>query len=114
MIINILKILILDDLITFIDFWFFHFPKILIRNYFNQIYSFDQSLKLKSNLRNITKPLYGDYSIIGYFISFPYRILRVFLAFLFYLFLAIFYIIFLLAWVGFPIFLILHGILLSK
>ena len=110
---NILKALILDDLIEFLDFWFFHFPKSLIRNYFDKIYSFDQILKLKPNLRNLTKPLYGDYTLVGYFIALPYRVLRIILAVIFYFLVAIVYLIFLVIWLFSPLFLI-YGILFSK
>ncbi len=114
MIFDILKVLILDDLLEFLDFWFLHFPKILIRNYFNQIYSFDQILKLKANLRNLTKPLYGDYTFIGYFFAFPYRIFRVAFSLFFYFLIAIFYLFFLVLWLILPFFLILYGVLFSK
>lgn len=117
MIFNILKALILDDLIEFVDFWFLHFPRNLIRNYFDQIYSFDVVLKLRANLRNITKPLYGDYSLVGYCIAFPYRVFRIIFALIFYFFIGIFYCIFLIFWLILPIFLLsygIHGILFSK
>jgi len=111
---NILKAIILDDLIDFIDFWFHHFPKRIIRYFFDQIYIWDKDLKVKANLRNLTKPLYGDYSIIGYLIAFPYRILRISFGFLIYFFILIFYLIFLLFWLFLPIFLLGYGFFLSK
>lgn len=111
---SILKALILDDFLQFLDFWYLHFPRNFLRNYFDQVYSFDKSLKLRANLRNITKPLYGDYTFIGYAIAFPYRVLRIIFAFLFYFSLFLFYLVFLLAWLFLPIFLIFYGILFSK
>lgn len=109
----ILKALILDDLIDFLSFWFLHFPKKILRHYFDSIYSFEYFFKVKSNLRNIAKPLYGDYTLIGYFIAFPYRFIRIFIGLVFYLFVFIFYIIFLLIWVLLPLILI-YGVLFSK
>ncbi len=114
MVLKILKVLIIDDLKEFLDFWFLHFPQNWIRSYFDQIYKFDQVLKLKANLRNITKPLYGDYTLIGYAIAFPYRVLRIIFASIFYFFLGLFYSFFLLIWLILPIFLLVYGILLSK
>ncbi len=111
---HILKALILDDLIEFLDFYFLHFPQNLIRNFFDQVYTFDKTLKLRSNFRNITKPLYGDYTLIGYFIALPYRLIRISFAFIFYIFLGLFYLIFLLFWLILPIFLLFYGFLFSK
>jgi len=106
----ILKALILDDLIDFLDFWFHHFPQRVIRNFFDQVYLWDKNLKVKANLRNLTKPLYGDYTLIGYTIAFPYRIFRIFLGLSVYFFIFIFYLIFLLVWLFLPIFLLGYGI----
>jgi hypothetical protein len=111
---DILKALILDEIIDFLDFWFHHFPQRVIRNFFDQIYLWDKNLKVKANLRNLTKPLYGDYTIVGYLIAFPYRVLRIFLGLLIYFFIFIFYLFFLLAWLFLPIFLLGYGIFLSK
>jgi hypothetical protein len=111
---DILKALILDEIIDFLDFWFHHFPQRVIRNFFDQIYLWDKNLKVKANLRNLTKPLYGDYTIVGYLIAFPYRVLRIFFGLLIYFFIFIFYLFFLLAWLFLPIFLLGYGIFLSK
>jgi len=111
---HILRALILDDLIDFLDFWFHHFPQRIIRNFFDQIYLWDKNLKVKAHLRNLTKPLYGDYTIVGYLIAFPYRVLRIFFGFLIYFFIFVFYLIFLLGWLILPIFLLGYGILLSR
>jgi len=111
---DILRALILDSLIDFLDFWFYHSPQRMIRSFFDQIYIWDKNLKVRANLRNINKPLYGDYSVIGYFIAFPYRVLRIFFGFFIYFFIFIFYLIFLLVWISLPIFLLGYGIFLSK
>jgi len=111
---DILRALILDDLIEFLDFWFHHFPKRIIRHFFDQIYIWDKTLKVKANLRNITKPLYGDHTIIGHLIAFPYRITRIIFGFLTYLFIFISYFIFLLLWLTGPILILSYGILFSK
>jgi hypothetical protein len=111
---DILKALILDDLIDLLDFWFHHFPQRIIRNFSDQIYLWDKSLKVKSNLRNLAKPLYGDYSMVGYLIAFPYRILRIFFGMIVYFFIFIFYLVFLFSWLFLPIFLLGYGILFSK
>lgn len=114
MVINILKFLILDDLLEFLDFWFLHFPKNLVRNFFDQVYDFDRVLKFKANIRNITKPLYGDYTFLGYAIALPYRMIMITFALIVYFLLAIFYFIFLIFWLSLPFFLLSYGILFSK
>jgi hypothetical protein len=86
----------------------------VIRSFFDQIYHWDKTLKFKAHLRNLTKPLYGDYTLIGYLVAFPYRVLRIFFGLLIYFFIFIFYLIFLLAWLFLPIFLLGYGILFSK
>jgi hypothetical protein len=111
---DILRALILDEIIDFLDFWFHHFPQGVIRSFFDQIYHWDKTLKFKAHLRNLTKPLYGDYTLIGYLIAFPYRVLRIFFALLIYFFIFIFYLFFLLAWLFLPIFLLGYGFLFSK
>lgn len=111
---NILRALILDDLIEFLDFWFHHFPQRVIRHFFDQIYLWDKNLRVKSNLRNLTKPLYGDYTIIGYLIALPYRVFRIFFGLLVYLLIFLFYCLFIILWVILPIYLISYGILLAK
>jgi len=111
---NLIRALILDDLIEFLDFWFYHFPKRIVRHFFDQIYLWDKTLKVKANLRNITKPLYGDYTIIGYVIALPYRLIRIFFGFLIYFFIFLFYLAFLLFWLAGPILLLIYGVLFSK
>ncbi len=108
---SFLKALILEDLIDFADFWFHHLPKRIIRNYFDTLYSFDKYLGFKANLRNLTKPLYGDYSIVGYFIAFPYRLIRIFFSFIFYFALFLIYIFFVLIILFLPIFLAIYGVI---
>lgn len=114
MFLNILKILILDDLLRFLDFWYIHFPRRTIRHYFDQIYFLDRFLKLKANLRNISKPLYGDYTFVGYIIAIPYRIFRIIFGFIIYFFLGIFYLVLFLFWLILPFFLLFYGFLFSK
>lgn len=105
-IINIIKVIFLEDLIEFLDFYFHHFPKNLIRNFFDKIFILDYTLKLKTNIRNIKEPLYGDYSIVGYSVSIPYRFFSILIALLVYFFIFLFYLIFLLIWLIFPLLLI--------
>lgn len=106
---NILRALFLDDLIEFVDFWFNHLPRKIIRNYFDRIYFFEKYLGLKSNLRNILKPLYGDYTIIGHIIALIYRVIKIIFVFIFYLFLGFFYLIILLFILFLPILLLIYG-----
>ncbi|MCS7200625.1 MAG: hypothetical protein NZ822_00500 [Patescibacteria group bacterium] len=107
-----LKILILDDLIEFIDFWFHHFPQKTIRSFFDFVYLTDRYLNFRPNLRNITKPLFGDFSLVGYAIALPYRLIKLILGFIFYLAVALLYLLFLGLWLLLPIFLLFYGILL--
>ncbi len=111
---NILKALILDDLIDFVDFWFNHLPRRVIRHYFDNIYSFEKYIGLRTNLRNISKPLYGDYTFIGYCIAFPYRIIRITFGFIFYILLAFIYLLIILGILFLPIFLLSYGVIFSK
>lgn len=111
---TIIKILIVDDIINFLDFWFHHFPKRIIRDYFDKIYIFEGIFRVRSNLRNITKPLYGDYTLIGYLIAVPYRFLRIIFGLFFYGFVLFFYIVFLLIWIFLPLILLINGFLLEK
>jgi hypothetical protein len=111
---NIIKALFLDELIEFFDFWFHHLPKRIIRNYFDTVYSFEGNLKFRTNLRNIFKPLYGDYTIIGRIISFTYRIIKIIFALFFYLFLALIYLIILIFTLLLPFFFLIYGNILSK
>jgi hypothetical protein len=108
---NILRALILDDLIDFLDFWFYHSPKKIIRNFFDQIYFFDKNLKVTTNLRNFNKPLYGDYTFIGYLIAIPYRFIKIIFGFIFYLLIFLIYLAFILIWIFLPIFLLIYGFL---
>jgi hypothetical protein len=109
-----LKALFLDDLIDFLDFWFHHLPRRILRHYFDTLHSFEREFAFKANLRNLTKPLYGDYTVIGYLIAFPYRVIRIILSLLFALFLSFFYLIFILVILLLPIFLISYGVIFSK
>jgi hypothetical protein len=108
---NFLKALILDDLIEFLDFWFYHFPKRIIRHFFDRIYVLDNDLKVKANLRNLSKPLYGDYTIIGRILALPYRLIKIFLGFVVYFMLLVFYLLFLLLWLTGPFFILSYGFL---
>lgn len=114
MVINILRIIILDELIEFFDFWYLHFPKNLIRNYSDRFYSLDKVLGFRSNLRNISKPLFQDYTLIGYILAFIYRILIIVFSSIIYSLLFIVYVIFLLIWLILPFSLIIYGVLFSK
>jgi hypothetical protein len=107
-----LKIIFLDDLIDFIDFWFHHFPRRITRSFFDFIYYLDKFFGLKANLRNLTQPLFRDFSIVGYAIAFSYRLIKVFTSGIIYLFVALLYLIFLILWIFLPIFLLIYGILL--
>ncbi len=114
MLLHVLKALFFDDLLEFLDFYFFHFPRNLVRDFFDQVYSFDKTLKFKANLRNLTKPLYGDNTFLGYVFAFPYRLLRISLALIFFFVLALFYLIFLFLWLILPFALLGYGFFLSK
>ncbi|GIW65141.1 MAG: hypothetical protein KatS3mg093_120 [Candidatus Parcubacteria bacterium] len=106
-----LRIILLDDLIDFIDFWFHHFPKRIVRNFFDLLYYLDKFLGLKANLRNITKPFFRDFSVIGYAIALPFRLFRIFIGGIIYFFIAVIYLVFIIIWLLLPIFLLSYGIL---
>lgn len=108
---KILKALILDDLIDFLDFYFHHFPQKILRKYFDNIYSWESSIKLRANLRNFFKPLYGDYSVLGRVIGLVYRTISILFGTIFYSLLFLVYLFFVLIWLGLPIFLIVKAFL---
>ena len=108
---NILRILILNDLIEFLDFWFKHKPRSFIKNFFNTIYHLERLIALRANLRNINKPLYGDYTLLGYAIALPYRLASILLGLFLYFILFSFYLIIIILWLSLPLVLLGYGFL---
>lgn len=109
---NFLKVIFLDDLIDFLDFWFYHFPQRMIRSFFDFVYYTDKFFTLRANIRNFTKPLFGDYSPIGYVISFIYRSFKIITGCLIYFLVFCGYCIFIISWLLLPVFLLIYGFLL--
>lgn len=107
----IIKAIILNDLIEFIDYWFNHKPRSIIRNFFDVIYKFDKVISVRAHLRNINKPLYGDYTFIGYAIALPYRIFMIIFGIIVYLFISIFYFLIVLIWILIPLLTLSYGVL---
>lgn len=106
-----LKVILLDDLIDFLDFWFHHFPRRIIRLFFDFVYYADKFFAVRANIRNFTKPLFGDYSIIGYAITFVYRSLKIVSGCSLYFFVFCGYFIFIIGWLLLPIILLTYGVL---
>jgi len=69
----------------------------------------DRFFAWRITLRNILKPLYGDYSIIGYVMGFIFRSARFILASLIYLFLFVVSVAAYLIWVFLPVVLVLKA-----
>lgn len=95
--VHLLKIFILDDFYSFLDFWFSHLPQKFLRKAIDLIYSLDAEIKIKSHFKNFFKPFYGKKGFILVILSLPFRILIITLGSLFYsliLLTALFFILF--------------------
>ncbi|MER3406812.1 MAG: hypothetical protein C4278_00020 [Patescibacteria group bacterium] len=101
--IEILNILILEDFFRFIDFWFYHTPRKIFRKTIDFIYSIEPDIGVKSNFRNLFKPLYGYKDFVLLLASLPFRILRIISGSLLYSFLLVFTILIILIWLLIPI-----------
>lgn len=82
--VHLVKILVLDDFYSFLDFWFFHLPQKIFRKTLDFIYSIDADIKIKSHFKNFFTPFYGEKSFILLLVSIPFRTLIIILGSLFY------------------------------
>jgi len=76
----------------FIEGWYVRSTKKIFEKLRETIVDLDKDFGLKINLRNIFAPLYKDYSIIGYFLGFIFRLGRILLATLIYVFLILIFV----------------------
>jgi len=69
-----LKILFLDDLFAFLDFWFYHLPRQIFQKTIDLVYSLDAEIGIKAHFRQIFKPFYGAKGFILLVASLPFRL----------------------------------------
>lgn len=111
MLLVILKILILNDLKKFLDFWFVHGPKAIVYSFFDFMYALDKGLSLRANIRNFFAPLYGDHTILGHIIALVYRLIKLFFGTIVLILITIFYVLFFVFWSLLPFLILLYGFL---
>ncbi|MDO8467036.1 MAG: hypothetical protein Q7S83_02740 [bacterium] len=70
----------------------------------------DQTLALWVTFKYIFRPLYQDYSVIGYVLGFIFRITRLFMGGLVYLIIVAVAMVIYLAWAGLPIYIAAKGL----
>ena len=81
-ILKLAEIFFLEDLYFFLDYWFNHLPKNVLRKTIEYIYFLDHDLGFRRNLRNLFSPLIFEKGIFSFFIGRPIGfILRFFLIF---------------------------------
>jgi hypothetical protein len=96
-------------IIEFLRHWYiksFRYYSNFCLNVFERL---DRFFAWKITFRNILKPLYGDYSLIGYILGFVFRSIRFTLASLIYLFLFGVSVVAYLMWVFLPVVLVLKA-----
>ena len=111
MFLTIIKIIFLKDLQRFLDFWFIHGPKQIVRFFFDAFYVWDKTISFRATFRNFFVPLYGDHTILGHIIAFIYRLIILSLATFILIFIALFFISFLIIWSLFPFLIFFYGFL---
>jgi sensor histidine kinase YesM len=81
-ILKLAEIFFLEDLYFFLDYWFNHLLKNVLRKTIEYIYFLDHDLGFRRNLRNLFSPLIFEKGILSFLIGRPVGfILRFFLIF---------------------------------
>lgn len=75
----------------------------------NALESLDRYFALRITLKNLFKPLYQDYTLIGYTLGFIFRFWRALFSGIIYFFVILFFIAIFLAWAGIPIYIVYRG-----
>lgn len=90
----------------FLRHWYVKSIKIYLNYAVNLLEKIDYYLAWKITLKNLFRPLYKDFSVIGYILGFFFRFFRLLISAFIYFCLFIVFILFYLIWVSFPILLI--------
>ncbi|MDD5547887.1 MAG: hypothetical protein PHN74_03300 [Candidatus Pacebacteria bacterium] len=77
-----------------------------MHKFYGLLEKLDHVFALRVTARKWLKPLYQDNSVIGYILGFIFRTIRIFIAFIFYLILAVLALVLFFAWALVPIFII--------
>jgi len=77
----------------------------------NTLELLDRRVALRITLKNLCKPLYQDYTIIGYTMGFIFRFWRLVFGSVIYFFVLLVFIATYLAWAAIPIYIIYRGII---
>lgn len=96
----------------FIDFfhhWYVDGSREIAHRFITSLAETDRSLALKVTLRHLTEPLYGDYSAVGRVLGVIFRLGRILVGVVAYLFIAIVFILFYLAWMLLPLVLLFYA-----
>ena len=67
-------------IVTFLKHWYVHSARLYWLAFFNWLERIDYSFAWRITLKNLFKPLYGDYSTIGRILGFIFRSIRVVIA----------------------------------
>ena len=84
-------------------YWYILSPSWAYRRFTQTIQAFDGHLAVADTWRNITKPIFQDYSYQGRIIGFFLRLFRIFFSLLFYCLIALFYLVAYAIWLLFPV-----------
>ena len=89
----------------FLRHWYVGGFLAVVRQTLNILENLDRRFAWKITLRHLFRPLYQDYTILGYILGFIFRIFRVAVASLIYLFVLIIATVIYLTWAAAPIYL---------
>lgn len=95
----------------FVEHWYLGGFRFFLRKTIGVLEHLDKSFALKVTFRYWLKPLYQDYSIIGYILGFVFRTGRLFSGGLLYALIAAVGVAIYLLWAAFPIYIIAKGFL---
>jgi hypothetical protein len=93
----------------FLRHWYWGGFLTISRWLINALELFDRYFALRITLKNLFKPLYQDYTLIGYTLGFVFRFWRLFSGSIVYFFIIIFFAALFLFWAGIPIYIIYRG-----
>ncbi len=98
----------------FLRHWYVKSVRIYLNYTINLLEKVDYYLAWEITLKNLFKPLYKDYSVIGYILGFFFRLFRLLISSLIYLFIFGIILVIYLAWVAFPVLLVGFSLFGSK
>lgn len=93
-------------IVDFLRHWYVKSARMYFNFVINRFESADRVFAWKITEKNIFKPLYGDYSVVGYVFGFLFRLARLILATLVYVCMFLIAIFAYLLWILIPVFLV--------